>query len=149
MRNGFRVTHHVCKETGIGNTWLAEEARGVIEPNKVTLPPDEHATWGPGHSDETQTHRFVTESSRVTLDDDPRWSTLRLDFVNFLSDELAADVSVGESAGRVSVTAGGTATLTLALPAGLREVCIASELSTSPGSDERLGLAVRRIELMA
>jgi ubiquinone/menaquinone biosynthesis C-methylase UbiE len=149
MRNGFRVTHHVCKESGIGNSWLAEEANGVIEPNKVTLPRDEHDTWGPGHSDPAESHRFVTEGSRVTLDEDPRWKTVRLEFANFLTEELAADVSIGASTGRVSVPRDGRATLTLALPAGRRELHIASELSVAPGGDQRLGLAVRRIELVA
>jgi hypothetical protein len=149
MRHGFVVTHHVCKETGIGNSWLARPAEGIVRLNQVTLPPDEHATWGPGHVDPSKTHRFATERSRVTLDEDPQWRGVRLDLRNFLSSDLAAEVSVGPVTSRVSVAGDSAATFTLDLPAGRRELRIASEVAASPHGEQTLGLAVERIELVA
>jgi 2-polyprenyl-3-methyl-5-hydroxy-6-metoxy-1,4-benzoquinol methylase len=148
MRNGFSVTHHVCKETGIGNSWVAQEAHGVLELNRITLAPDEHATWGPGHADPAETHRFATERSIVTLDEDPRWRAVRLSFTNFLPDELSAAVAVGAANARVSVAGHGEATVELALPAGPRQLRVSSALATSPDGNEALGLALRRIELL-
>ncbi|MGI8728818.1 MAG: class I SAM-dependent methyltransferase [Solirubrobacteraceae bacterium] len=152
MRNGFTVTHHICAETGIGNSWVAKRFQGVIYPNQVTMPPDEAATWGPGHSDAAETHRFSMSDSRLTMDEDPNWSIVQVVLTNYLTRTLSATVSVGASKQRVAVSPADTRTVTLRLPSGRRQLRIMSETrslaSLGMGEDQTpLGVALARIEL--
>jgi SAM-dependent methyltransferase len=149
MRQGFVVRHHLCRETALGNAWVAAHSDGIVRPNQVTLPPDEGATWGPGDADPAMTHRYTTDSSRVTLDEDEAWDALRVEFTNFLPTELAATACVGAVSGYISVLPGTTAALVLELPVGRRELIISSQLASPAGSDQTpLGLAVNSIEML-
>ncbi len=152
MRNGFLVTFHPCVETYIGNTWIARVNDGVIAPNQLALPPDEEQSWGPGHSDPSQTHRFAGPMTRLTLDDDARWRCVKVTLRNYLPVELSAKVSIGSSRGEVVLDSTEEVVLELALPASPRTLMIesATAIPTELGvSDDRqpLGLAVVEIRL--
>jgi SAM-dependent methyltransferase len=148
MRTGFVVRQHICAETALANSWLARYADGQIHPNQITIAPDEHVTWGPGDSDPAKTHRYTTDASRMTLDEDERWRAIRIEFANFLPTELAATVFVGGKTGHISVEPGAAAELVLQLPAGRRELLIASQLaSPTDGDQTQLGLAVNAIRM--
>jgi len=152
MRNGFVVSFHSCKETTIGDAWVAKLGDGIFNLNNITLPPDEDATWGPGHSDPKASHRFATDKSCVTLHDDPVWNSVRVTLHNYLSVPLTAIVAVGKESSQVAVSPAAEATVELPLPAGRRQLRVSSEMrslkESNMGDDTQpLGLAVQRIQL--
>ncbi len=146
MRNGFLVRHHPSNEAPIGSSWVARVNEGELALNALTLPPEDDTTWGPGHSDTAQTHRFAGTASRLWLDEDPSWSSVEIHLRNYLEVPLAARVSVGAGAPReLTVAPGQDGLVSLPLPSGSRELRVASDLAPS-GHDE-YGVAVTLVRM--
>jgi SAM-dependent methyltransferase len=146
MRNGFLVRHHPSNEAPVGSSWVARVNEGELALNALTLPPEDDATWGPGHADPAQTHRFAGPASRLWLDEDPSWSSVDVHLRNHLEVPLSARVGVGSGPPRdVTVLPGQDGTVSVALPPGPRELRVHSEVAAS--GQEQLGLAVHLVRL--